>query len=236
MKFLIILTLVYLHLPLVVSAQYTPLLNNLPGGLGDPSADFNAYINALYVLSISIAALLAVIKIIIAGVKWMTTDIVTTKGEAKEDIRSALIGLLIVLSAVVILTIINPQLVNVDLDLRQIETRSFDNNPGGALSGTEYACTRTTGQASRSSDYSCATARNNCNDSTPGALAQVSDDGSRVICSTPSRSEVLQCEEGTRIRTGVTVPNCRKASAECIGGRGVPVQLNSESITCYYHQ
>jgi hypothetical protein len=84
----------------------------------DPSSNFNEYINSLYVLSISIAALLAVIKIIIAGVKWMMTDVVTSKGEAKKDIQGALIGLLIVISAVLILNVINPDLAKVDLSLK----------------------------------------------------------------------------------------------------------------------
>jgi hypothetical protein len=57
----------------------------------NPSSDFNSYINALYVLSISIAALVAVVKIIIAGVKWMLTDIVTSKQAAKADIEGALL-------------------------------------------------------------------------------------------------------------------------------------------------
>ncbi len=68
------------------------------------------YINALYVASISIAAFLAVVKIIFAGVKYMLSDVVTDKGAAKKDIRGALIGLLIVVGAVLILNTINPQL------------------------------------------------------------------------------------------------------------------------------
>lgn len=123
-----ITTLVIFLLPTFVLAAntYEPLVG-IPGV--DPNADFSGYINALYVLSISIAALLAVIKIIIAGVKWMMTDIVTTKGEAKKDIQGALIGLLIVLAAVLILTVINPKLVDVNLQLQPIQTTALP--PGG---------------------------------------------------------------------------------------------------------
>lgn len=97
---------------LVYGADYAPLVG-IPGV--DPNADFSGYINSLYILSISVAALLAVIKIIIAGVKWMLTDVVTSKGEAKKDIYGAVIGLLIVLAAVLILTVINPNLTNVKI-------------------------------------------------------------------------------------------------------------------------
>ena len=41
--------------------------------------------------------MLAVIKIVIAGVKYMTTDIVVTKGDAKKDTQEAILGLLMVL-------------------------------------------------------------------------------------------------------------------------------------------
>ncbi|MFT7507143.1 MAG: hypothetical protein ACI92I_000282 [Acidimicrobiales bacterium] len=72
------------------------------------------YINALYKISISVAAFLAVVKIIFAGVKYMISDIVPTKEQAKKDIRGALLGLLIVIGAVLILTTINPQLTGLD--------------------------------------------------------------------------------------------------------------------------
>jgi hypothetical protein len=68
------------------------------------------YVNALYTAAISIAAFMAVVKIIFAGVKYMLSDVVTDKGAAKKDIRGALIGLLIVIGAVLILNTINPQL------------------------------------------------------------------------------------------------------------------------------
>lgn len=112
MKYLLFLT--FLLLPtLSFAIQYTPI-QGLPGVSGN---SFDSYINTLYGLSISIAALLAVIKIVIAGVKYMLTDIVTSKGEAKNDIKGALLGLLVVLGAVLILTVINPNLNKVNLNL-----------------------------------------------------------------------------------------------------------------------
>jgi hypothetical protein len=53
---------------------------------------------------------LAVLKITIAGVKYMLSDVVTSKESAKKDIQGALFGLLIVLAAVIILNTINPSL------------------------------------------------------------------------------------------------------------------------------
>ena len=114
-----LLTLIILLTPALVSAAFVPLVG-IPGI--DANASFNDYINALYALSISIAALIAVIKIIIAGVKWMLSDVVSSKQEAKSDIQGALIGLLIILAAVLILEVINPQLKSSSLFLSPVGT------------------------------------------------------------------------------------------------------------------
>ena len=102
-------------------------------GLDSGATDFNQYINAVYAMFIGIAALLAVIKIIVAGVKYMFSDIVTQKSDAKKDIRSALLGLLIVLGAVLILTVINPDLTNFDVSVERQEVREVPD--GGADTG-----------------------------------------------------------------------------------------------------
>jgi hypothetical protein len=116
---LILITL--LNLPVVAyGAEYKALVG-IPG-VTDPNADFSSYINSLYVLSISVAALLAVIKIVIAGMKYMLSDIVTNKAEAKKDIEGAIIGLLVVLAAVLILTVINPKITNTAITFEKLPT------------------------------------------------------------------------------------------------------------------
>ena len=63
---------------------------------------------------------MAVIKIIVAGMKYMLSDVVTNKQEAIGDIRGSLLGLLIVLAAWLVLWTINPQLTDTSVfdDLR----------------------------------------------------------------------------------------------------------------------
>jgi len=118
MNKLFIITLI-LVLPVVALAQnYVPLVG-IPGV--DDSDGFGTYINSLYGLSISIAALLAVIKIIIAGVKWMMTDIAPNKSDAKKDIQGALLGLLVILAAVLILTVINPDLGGANIGFEDVD-------------------------------------------------------------------------------------------------------------------
>jgi len=125
MKYLLhILPFIVLIAPMVVFGQeprgYQPLVG-IPGVGTDGQYDgnFDQYLQAIYATSISLAALLAVIKIVIAGVKWMTTDIVEGKSSAKKDIEGAILGLVVILSAVLILYIINPNIGAVSLNLQQ---------------------------------------------------------------------------------------------------------------------
>ena len=114
--------------PAVAWGQET--LVTLPGF--DGGEGISGFINALYAISITIAGLLAVVKIVIAGVKWMLSDVTTGKEQAKKDIYGALIGLFIVLGAVLILTIINPNITEFDSELDPVEPTGAT---GGGTSG-----------------------------------------------------------------------------------------------------
>jgi hypothetical protein len=120
------LILISLLLPSITIAGgdtgFVPLVG-IPGIQG---GDFNSYVNALYGLAISVAALIAVVKIVLAGAKYMMDDIVTHKSEAKEDIKNSLIGLLIIIGAVIILTTVNSDLTNLSINADKVEV---DNNP-----------------------------------------------------------------------------------------------------------
>ena len=121
--------------PAIVFAQleYSPLVETgiTSGG------DFSDYINNLYYLAIGLAALLAVIKIVIAGVKWMLSDVVTDKSSAKKDIRGALLGLVLILGAVIILNTINPQLTQVEVGFEGVGASPFLNPVSG---GADLGC------------------------------------------------------------------------------------------------
>lgn len=135
--------------------QFVPLAG-IPG-ISNTAGEQNLvdYINALFRILIGIGALLAVIRITIAGIKYMTTEAFSTKGQAKEDIRESLVGLLIILSVVMILQIINPNILRLDflggapqlqysLELPEIAagwSRTFDDPISGAQKNTlEQSC------------------------------------------------------------------------------------------------
>ncbi len=141
-KLLFTLACCLLLLPGVTFAQNTgfiPLIG-IPG-VTDNGLNFNNYINALYALSISVAALIAVVKIIIAGMKWMLSDVVTRKSDAIDEIKGAVFGLVVVISAVLILTVINPQLTETQIFLQPVSDTTRPAGPAQSAaptSGTGY--------------------------------------------------------------------------------------------------
>ncbi len=102
--FLLLLT------PAVTWAEGYVKLVGLPGIPAATDISLGEYINALYKLSIGIAAVAAVLRIVLAGGKYIFSDLFTKKEDAKNDIRNIVIGLLVVLGAVLLLNTINPNL------------------------------------------------------------------------------------------------------------------------------
>lgn len=73
------------------------------------------YLNKIYMLVVGLGALVAVIRIMWAGVMYSLTDIVDKKAKAKEDIKQVLFGLAILLIPFIVLYTINPDLVKLDI-------------------------------------------------------------------------------------------------------------------------
>ncbi len=76
------------------------------------SVTFATYLPFLFQLFIGVAAGLAVIYIIIGGLRYMTTEAVSGKEGAKEMIRNAIWGLVLAIISFLILITINPELLN----------------------------------------------------------------------------------------------------------------------------
>jgi len=121
-----------LIIPLGVYAQENRIaFHTLPGLSEGTAFTTDQYVNALYALAISLAAILAVFKLILAGVRYMLTDIVTDKKKAKDDIRGALLGLVIILAAVTILNTINPNLTSLNFLRNAAATTPIQSAPEG---------------------------------------------------------------------------------------------------------
>ena len=98
--------------------DYTPLIG-IPGitdgGGLNKDTSLPEYINKIYFLLIAVGGMIAVVRIVLAGVKYSLSDVVTNKGEAKEDIKGVLLGLALLLLPWVVLNTIYPQLTNLDI-------------------------------------------------------------------------------------------------------------------------
>lgn len=145
-------------------------------GLTDTQSGANAsslpqFLQNLYKYLIGIAAVLAVIEIIYGGLQYATQDSVSKKGEGRERIEHALLGLALVLSPALVFSIINPSILNLSLNLPALNTAgsgsiapsgtgSIQNGTGaattGATTGSSAGCNTPTGGTAYQS-VSCAT-------------------------------------------------------------------------------
>ena len=111
----------FLSFPIFVFASTYAALQpiNLPSGEPLGNANILQYLANIYTFGIAVAGGLAVIKIVYSGIKYMLSDIVTDKGEAKKSIEAAVYGLLMALGSFVFLYTLNPNLVRFNLNINQ---------------------------------------------------------------------------------------------------------------------
>jgi hypothetical protein len=84
----------------------------LPGGFKlEDATNLPDLVAWLYTFFVMISGLAAFVMIVWGGVQWMSSQgNPTATGDAKDKIKMALLGLLLVLSSFIILQIINPEL------------------------------------------------------------------------------------------------------------------------------
>lgn len=100
----------------VFADDFVPLSEGFPGvAEGMFTGGINKMLNTLFSISIGVSAVLAVIILTIGGFKYMTSESVFAIGDSREQMKGAIIGLLIVLTAVLLLKTINPDIVKLGL-------------------------------------------------------------------------------------------------------------------------
>lgn len=114
------------------STAFVPLTNipfiNEAGNAGK----FQDFLNQVYKICIGLAAALAVLQIVRAGIMYMGGDSVTEKSAARNLIVQSLLGLLLVLSPVIVFTIINPSILS--LKINNLKELAIPASSGGATS------------------------------------------------------------------------------------------------------
>ncbi|HRH55379.1 MAG TPA: pilin [Candidatus Paceibacterota bacterium] len=97
------------------STGFVPLTNVPFIQAAGNSVDLPQFLNGLYRICIGIAAVVAVLQIMRAGILYMGGDSVTEKKEAKNLIALSIGGLILVLSPVVVFSIINPEILSLEI-------------------------------------------------------------------------------------------------------------------------
>src|SRR3989344_3365996 len=82
--------------------------------------DLVEYINSLFKVAISLGAIIAVIRLAIGGFMYMGGELWRTKEEAKMIFKDVFLGLFLLLSIWIILSQINPQLLNLKIDFQKV--------------------------------------------------------------------------------------------------------------------
>lgn len=146
MKKILLTLIVFFQLvvaiPVIAQTDYTLLaplpLNGVSGGVAS-STKAGGYIEGIFILIIAIAGGLAVVKIIFGGIKYMSTDAIGGKSDAKETISNAIWGLLLAISAWLILNTIDSKLTKFDLNIPKISSEVSSSGVvtagGGVLPG-----------------------------------------------------------------------------------------------------
>ncbi len=99
---------------LVVSAQTYQPLAPLPIISEGGEVTIATFLPGIYKLAVGAASVIAVVIIILAGFKYMTSE--GGKSEARQSIKNALTGLLMLLGSYLLLYTINPELLKLKLD------------------------------------------------------------------------------------------------------------------------
>lgn len=156
-----------LFLPIIAFAQggagnqqFVPLLPSLPGISSlETSSNTATFLTQLYKICIGAAAVIAVLQIMRAGVLYMGGDSFTEKEQARSLISTSIIGLLLVLAPTIVFSIINPDILKLNIDTSKLGT-DVTGGSGGTTStaglpvNTDSACKDVT-LSSVSAQQSC---------------------------------------------------------------------------------
>jgi hypothetical protein len=95
-----------------------------PTGTG--GGNLGKYLNIMIRIFIGICAVLAVIMIVIGGIEYMTSGLISSKEAGKDRMYGAVLGLLLALGAWTLLYQINPDLLKTDLNSLTDQTVEVD--------------------------------------------------------------------------------------------------------------
>lgn len=94
---------------------------------GQTEASLGNYLRLLFKTLIGLAGGIAVLIIVVEGLKYIVSGVPGVKTESKGRIRDALVGLILALAAYLILYTINPDLIKLDFQPKQVNQTAPSN-------------------------------------------------------------------------------------------------------------
>lgn len=88
---------------------------------GQSNTKIGEYLNIMIRIFIGLCAVMSVIMIVIGGIEYMTSELISNKESGRERISNAVFGLLLALGAYALLNTINPDLLKTDLTSLEIQ-------------------------------------------------------------------------------------------------------------------
>lgn len=135
------------------AATYTPI-----SGVGDgyffeaSNSSLADVINLILNWGIAFTLILAVLMIIISGIQYILSDVVTSKQNAKTKIVSALSGVIIALLSYVVLQTIDQDLVKINLNFRSLGSETGGGGGGAVGRATNPSIVNTNAVAPATAD------------------------------------------------------------------------------------
>jgi len=117
-----------------------------------PGPGFGGYLNAMINLFIGLCAVLAMLMIIMGGIQYVTSELISSKEEGKQRITQAILGLLLALGSYAILNTINKDLLNINLgDMKavSIQIQDEDETQSSVTDGNSCTVGATAGTCSQ---------------------------------------------------------------------------------------
>ena len=203
----------------------------------DTSTQFGSYLNGMFQIGVALAGVIGVLLIVVGGFQYMTTDAIGKKEDGRKQILNAVYGVILALTAWLILNTINPGLLNfsigayeINKPVNQTTESSTVAHVGGCSAHTINGSEIESGDTWPSDAQAVATLRN--------AGVDISSTGGYQACTTVGQtgctSVYWEGSSAQMVQKIIAFKNaCDQATAAPLGECRVVVTGGSE---CWGHQ
>ncbi|MES2315150.1 MAG: pilin [Patescibacteria group bacterium] len=102
----------------------------------DPTKGLGAYLNIMIKIFIGLCAVMAVVMIVMGGIEYMTSELISSKEAGRDRITNAVLGLILALGSYALLYTINPDLLNTDVNVADVHIAFQEDVPQAPINGT----------------------------------------------------------------------------------------------------